>query len=62
LTEISWCIDAWGTAGKKKTKITRDVVDNFLDDCENKMVNYTGALNHESSKPSVIQSMNCKRS
>ncbi len=36
---ICWCIDAWGTPGKKKTKISREVVENFLDECENKMVN-----------------------
>lgn len=36
---IIWCIDAWGTPGKRKTKISTTVVENFLDECENRMVN-----------------------
>ena len=36
---ICWCVDAWGTPGKKKTRISREVVDGFLDECENRMVN-----------------------
>jgi hypothetical protein len=41
--KICWCIDAWGAPGKKPSKILRATVDNFLDECENRMVNVSNS-------------------
>lgn len=39
--QVCWCVDAWGTPRltKKKSKISRESVDEFLNHCENYMVN-----------------------